>query len=97
MCANNCIIFNNDKTVGMIHQNRKFKANVEPNIMLDGRYIKFVNSVKYLGVLITNDLFDDLDINQRGPTTGPRNNFVRPAEQFCTIQVLSIISSGNLL
>ena len=36
-------------------------------------------------------------LNQRGPTTGPRNNFVRPAEQFCTIQVLSIISSGNLL
>ena len=36
-------------------------------------------------------------LGQRGPTTGPRNNFVRPVEQFCTIQVLSIISSGNLL
>ena len=49
--VNNCIIFNNDKTVGMIYQNKKFKVNVEPNIF-DGRCIKFVNSVKYLGVLI---------------------------------------------
>ena len=62
--VNNCIIFNNDKTVGMIHQNKKFKVNVKPNIILDGRRIEFVNSVKYLGVLITNDLYDDLDINR---------------------------------
>ena len=62
--VNNCIIFNNDKTVGMIHQNKKFKVNVELNIILDGRCIKFVNSVKYLGVLITNDLYDNLDINK---------------------------------
>ena len=32
--VNNCITFNNDKTVGMIHQNKKFKGNVEPNIIL---------------------------------------------------------------
>ena len=32
--VNNCITFNNDKTVGMIHQNKKFKINVEPNISL---------------------------------------------------------------
>ena len=62
--VNSCIIFNNDKTVGMIHQNKKFKVNVEPNIILDGRCTKFVNSVKYLGVLITNNLFDKLDINR---------------------------------
>ena len=48
----------------MIHQNNNFKVNTEPSIKLDGRCIKFVNSVKYLGVLITNDLFDDLDINR---------------------------------
>ena len=52
--VNNFIIFNNDKSVGMIYQNKKFQVNIEPNIILDGRCIKFVNSVKYLGVLITN-------------------------------------------
>ena len=46
--VNNCIIFNNDKTVGMIYQNKKFKVNVEPNIILDGRCIKFVNSENIL-------------------------------------------------
>ena len=25
-----------------------------------------------------------IDLDQRGPTTGPRMEFVRPAEQFCT-------------
>ena len=62
--VSNCIIFNNDKTVGMIHQNKKFKVNVEPNIILAGRCIKFVNSVKHLGILITNDLHNNLDINR---------------------------------
>ena len=42
-------------------------------------------------------------IKQRGPNRspraicGPRCNFLWPAEQFYTIQVLSIMSSGNLL
>ena len=40
--VNNRIICNNDKIVDMIHQNKKFKVNVEPNIILDGRCIRYM-------------------------------------------------------
>ena len=87
---NNCIIFNNDKIVGMIHQNKKFKVNVEPNIILDGRCIKFVNSVKYLGVLITNDLFDDLDINRHLCYFYCVGNTLRSKFHNCSTQVKNV-------
>ena len=85
--VNNCIIFNNDKTVGMIHQNKKFKVNVEPNIILDGRCIQFVNSVKHLGVLITNDLFDELDINRQLRYLYCVGNTLRSKFHNCSSQV----------
>ena len=89
--VNNYIIFNNDKTVGMIHQNKKFKVNVEPNIILDGRCIKFVNSVKYLGVLITNDLFDDLDINRHFRYLCCVGNTLRSKFYNCSSQVKNVL------
>ena len=89
--VNNCIIFNNDKTVGMIHQNKKFKVNVEPNIILGGRCIKFVNSVKYLGVLITNDLFDDLDINRHLCYLYCVGNTLRLTFHNCSSQVKNVL------
>ena len=89
--VNNCTIFNNDKTVGMIHQNKKFKVNVEPNIILDGRCIKFVNSVKYLDVLITNDLFDDLDINRYLHYLNCVGNTLRSKFHNCSSQVKNVL------
>ena len=88
--ANNCIIFNNNKTVSMIHHNKKFKVNIEPNIILDGRCIKFVNSVKYLGVLITNDLFDDLDINRLLGYLYCIGNTLRSKFHNCSSQVKDV-------
>ena len=58
---------------------------------------EFIWKIKHNFVIFFVSLLFFNTISQRGPTTGPRNNFVRPAEQVCTIQVLSIISSGNLL
>ena len=89
--VNNCIIFNSDKTVGMIHQNKKFKVNVEPNIILDGRCIKFVNLVKYLGVLITNDLFDNLDINRYLRYLYCIGNTLRSKFHNCSSQVKNVL------
>ena len=89
--VNNCIIFNNDKTVGMIHQNKKFKVNVETNIILDDKCIKFVNSVKYLGVLIANDLFDDLDINRHLRYLYCIGNTLRSKFHNCSSQVKNVL------
>ena len=68
-------------------QNKKFKGNIEPNIILDGRCIKFVNLVKYLGVLITNDLFDDLDINRHLRYLYCVGNTLRSKFHNCSSQV----------
>ena len=88
---NNCTIFSNDKTLGMIYQNKKFKVNVEPNIILDGRCIKFVNSVKYLGVLITDDLLDDLDINRHLRYLYCVGNTRRLKFRNCSSQVKNVL------
>ena len=34
--------------------------------------------------MLNKNLCTNYYIDQRGPTTGPRMEFVRPAEQFCT-------------
>ena len=85
------LLLKTDKTVGMIHQNKKFKVNVEPNIILDGRYIQFVNSVKYLAVLITNDLFDDLDINRHLRYLYCIGNTLRSKFHNCSSQIKNVL------
>ena len=37
----------------------------EPVLQLGGKLIKFMNSVKYLGVYLSNNLHDHLDIKRR--------------------------------
>ena len=74
-----------------MHDRRCFPVKTNKNI----KKIHWPRGKFYGNALARNVLM--FVLTQRGPTTGPRNNFVRPAEQFCTIKVLSIISSGNLL
>ena len=74
----------------MIHQNKKFKVNVEPNI-INGRCIKFVNSVKYLSVLITNNLFDDLDINKHLRYLYCVGNILHSKFYNCSSQVKNVL------
>ena len=85
------IVLFNDKAVGMIHQNKKFKVNAELNIILDGRCIKFLNSAKYLGVLITNGLFDDLDINRHLCYLYCVGNTLRLKFHNCSSQVKNVL------
>ena len=39
--------------------------NFEPNVYLNSKKIIFVKKVKYLGVLLENNLKDDIDINRQ--------------------------------
>ena len=64
---------------------------VKPNIILDGRCIKLVNSVKYLGVLITKDLFDDLDINRHLRYLYCVGNTLRSKFYNCSNQVKNVL------
>ena len=60
------IIFNHTKTVGvMFNCSTSFiNLNFEPNVYLNSKKIIFVKKVKYLGVLLENNL-KDIDINRQ--------------------------------
>ena len=65
--ASHDIIFNHTKTVGvMFNCSTSFiNVNFEPNVYLNSNNIIFVKKVKYLGVLLENNLKDDIDINRQ--------------------------------
>ena len=43
----------------------KYCKDFKPKLSLDGKIIKFVDSVKYLGVFLTDTLSDDCDISRQ--------------------------------
>ena len=55
------IVFNASELYGMMF-GVKYCWDFKPKISLDGKIIKFVDSVKYLGVFLTDALSDDSDI-----------------------------------
>ena len=54
-------------------------------------YQIYVNSVKYFGVLITNDLFDDLDINRHLRYLYCVGNTLRSKFHNCSSQVKNVL------
>ena len=65
--ASHDIIFNHTKTVGvMFNCSTSFiSLNFEPNVYLNSKKIILVKKVKYLGVLLENNLKDDIEINRQ--------------------------------
>ena len=57
------ILFNASKSYGMMFR-VKYCKDFKPKLSLDGKIIKFVDSVKYLGVFLTDTLSDDCDITR---------------------------------
>ena len=55
------IAFNATKSYGMMF-GVKYCKDFKPKLSLDGKIIKFVDSVKYLGVFLINTLSDDCEL-----------------------------------
>ena len=60
--ASHDMIFNQKKSASVYFISRTLKGAHLPNMYLNGEVILQVDSVKYLGHHLTNDLHDDLDI-----------------------------------
>ena len=60
--AQNDIIFNVNKTVCMVIRTKEFKRCNIPEILLNNSFLKYVDSYKYLGHLLSETLSDDKDI-----------------------------------
>ena len=61
--ANHNIFFNCRKTKAMYFPCKFFKTT--DNLTVNDQHVEFVNSIKYLGVTVSNVLSDELDIKAR--------------------------------
>ena len=59
------IIFNCIKTIGVLFCPKKYKQPAPSNVFLNGARVQFLNQVKYLGVWINASLKDDDDIQRQ--------------------------------
>ena len=68
------IIFNCNKTIGVLFCPKKYKQPASSNVFLNGVRVQFLNQVKYLGVWINASLKDDDDIQRRNHYTVQQTN-----------------------
>ena len=61
----NDIVFNCNKSFGVLFTPRKLQFSRQPKLVLNNKLIKFVHSVKYLGVNLCSTLSDDEDIRRQ--------------------------------
>ena len=59
------IVFNSNKTKAPYFSCKYLKIRNEPVLTVNNEPVRFVKGVKYLGVTITDDLSDDMDIRAR--------------------------------
>ena len=58
------MLFNCNKSFGMLFAPKNFNLSSSPKLLMDNSEISFVQSVKYLGLHISSDLTDDIDIQK---------------------------------
>ena len=79
ICANygyeNDILFNRSKSVCMVVKPRGRNVST-PLMYLNGDALEYVDSVKYLGVMLSNDMKDDADMNRHLRSFYARSNVI---------------------
>ena len=84
------IVFNASKSFGMMF-GVKYRKDFKPKLSLDGKIIKFVDSVKYLGVFLTDTLSDDCDITRQVKYLYAVGNSLRSKFQKCSIHIKNML------
>ena len=78
-CANygfeNDILFNRSKSVCMVVKPRGRNVST-PLMFLNGDALEYVDSVKYIGVLLSHDMKDDADMSRRLRSFYARSNVI---------------------
>jgi hypothetical protein len=81
------IIYNLTKTYCMCIKPKFLKDIHVPDIMLNGRSLKFLSEHKYLGCIITNDFKDDKDIERQMRYVYSTGNSIIRNFKHCTDEV----------
>ena len=85
--ASHDMIFNQKKSASVYFISKTLKGAHLPNVYLNGEVILQVDSVKYLGHYITNDLHDDLDIRRQCRAINVRGNNIFRKFHMCSVSV----------
>ena len=81
------MIFNQKKSASVYFISKTLKGAHLPNVYLNGEVILQVDSVKYLGHHLTNDLHDDLDIRRQCRAINVRGNILFRKFHMCSVSV----------
>ena len=85
--ASHDMIFNQKKSASAYFISKTLKGSHLPNVYLNGEVILQVDSVKYLGHHISNDLHDDLDIRRQCRAINVRGNILFRKFHMCSVSV----------
>ena len=85
------IVFNASKSHGMMFGVKYYK-DFKPKLSLDGKIIKFVDSVKYFGVFLTDtSLSDYCDITRQVKYLNAVGNSLRSKFHKCSIHIKNML------
>ena len=90
------ILFNASKSYGMMFR-VKYSEDFKPKLSLDGKIIKLVDSVKSLGVFLTDTLSDDCDITRQVKYLYAVGNSLRSKFHLVFYSYQKYVISGSLL
>ena len=85
--ASHDMIFNQKKSASVYFISKTLKGAHLPNVYLNGEVILQVDSVKYLGHHLTNDLHDDIDIRRQCRAINVRGNILFRKCHMCSVSV----------
>ena len=86
------MICNQKKSASVYFISKTLKGAHLPNVYLNGEVIIQVDSVKYIGHHLTNDLHDDIDIRRQCRATNVRGNILFRKFHMCSeIEVIQFL------
>ena len=90
ICANygieNDLLFNRSKSVCMVVKPRCLNVST-PLMFLNGDALEYVDSVKYLGVLLSQDMKDDADMSRHLRSFYARSNVIFRKFHHCSASI----------
>ena len=89
-CDNN-VIFNAAKTKYMCLKTKTLKDLIVPDVLLSGNALTRVSVQKYLGVLISDDCQDDVDIKRHVRSLYSRGNSLVKRFRHCSVDVKNFL------
>ena len=85
------ILFNERKTVCMCVKPKCFKQLVPPEILLNGKPLKYVHRQKYLGIIVDEDQRDDCDMNNQLRNLYARGNLIIKNFKNCSVEIKCLL------